>query len=136
RPGLGEQSPGLEGGRPRHHDLRHPRPAGYGTGRRARTDGTLRGRVRGVAGREVRSLARGAGPYAGWRGPGLMGVLDDLEDGLGKVRDGLNTGLTVIEHGVDAGKKVLGEGVDWGTDRLGEGLDKVGLEGAADAVED
>lgn len=65
-----------------------------------------------------------------------MGVLDDLEDGLGKVRDGLNTGLTVIEHGVDAGKKVLGEGVDWGTDRLGEGLDKVGLEGAADAVED
>jgi hypothetical protein len=69
-----------------------------------------------------------------------MGVLDDLgnglSSGLGKLKDGVNHGLTVVEDGVDAGKKVLGEGIDWGTDRLGDGLDKVGLEDAADAVED
>ncbi|MBD0422986.1 hypothetical protein H0H10_28180 [Streptomyces sp. TRM S81-3] len=65
-----------------------------------------------------------------------MGVLDDIGSGLGKLKDGLNDGLSAIEDGVDAGKKVLGEGIDWGTDRLGDGLDKVGLEDAADAVED
>ncbi|MET9774229.1 putative T7SS-secreted protein [Streptomyces sp. NPDC006367] len=69
-----------------------------------------------------------------------MGVLDDLGNGLssgfGKLKDGVNHGLTIVEDGVDAGKKVLGEGIDWGTDRLGDGLDKVGLEDAADAVED
>jgi hypothetical protein len=65
-----------------------------------------------------------------------MGVLDDLGDDLGRLKDGLNNGLRVVEHGIDAGKRVVGEGVDWGTDRLGEGLDKVGLKGAADAVED
>ncbi|MGC9443205.1 putative T7SS-secreted protein [Streptomyces sp. WG5] len=69
-----------------------------------------------------------------------MGVLDDIGSGLGKVKDGIqdgvNHGLTVLEDGVDAGKKIVGEGIDWGTDRLGEGLDKVGLEGAADTVED
>ncbi|WP_055693894.1 WXG100 family type VII secretion target [Streptomyces prasinopilosus] len=65
-----------------------------------------------------------------------MGVLDDLGDDLGKLKDGLDSGLRIVEHGVDAGKRVVGEGVDWGTDRLGEGLDRVGLKGAADAVED
>ncbi|MER7716784.1 putative T7SS-secreted protein [Streptomyces flaveolus] len=65
-----------------------------------------------------------------------MGVLDDLGSGLGKLKDGINDGLTTVEHGIDAGRKALGEGIDWGTDRLGEGLDKVGLEDAADAVED
>lgn len=69
-----------------------------------------------------------------------MGVLDDIGSGLGKlkdgVKDGVNHGLTIVEDGVDAGKKALGEGIDWGTDRLGDGLDKVGLEDAADAVED
>ncbi|GAA2281818.1 hypothetical protein GCM10010234_18860 [Streptomyces hawaiiensis] len=65
-----------------------------------------------------------------------MGVLDDIGGGLGRLKDGVNHGLNVLEDGVDAGKKVVGEGVDWGTDRLGDGLDRVGLEGAADAVED
>ncbi|MEU3730244.1 putative T7SS-secreted protein [Streptomyces sp. NPDC033538] len=65
-----------------------------------------------------------------------MGVLDDIGSGLGKLEDGVNHGLNLLEDGVDAGKKIVGEGIDWGTDRLGEGLDKVGLEGAADTVED
>jgi uncharacterized protein YukE len=65
-----------------------------------------------------------------------MGVLDDIGNGLGKIKDGVNAGLTAVGEGIDAGKKVLGEGVDWGTDRLGDGLDYVGLEDAADAVED
>ncbi|MFJ4280009.1 putative T7SS-secreted protein [Streptomyces massasporeus] len=65
-----------------------------------------------------------------------MGVLDDLGSGLGRLKDGVNDGLNALEDGVDAGKKVVGEGIDWGTDRLGDGLDRVGLEDAADAVED
>ncbi|WP_030420843.1 toxin glutamine deamidase domain-containing protein [Streptomyces sp. SCSIO 75703] len=65
-----------------------------------------------------------------------MGVLDDLDEGLGKLKDGVNRGLTMVEHGVDVGKKVLGEGVDWGTDQIGAGLERVGLEGVADTVED
>ncbi|MGW6542670.1 putative T7SS-secreted protein [Streptomyces massasporeus] len=65
-----------------------------------------------------------------------MGVLDDLGSGLGRLKDGVNHGLSALEDGVDAGKKVVGEGIDWGTDRLGDGLDRVGLEDAADAVED
>ncbi|MFF8396393.1 putative T7SS-secreted protein [Streptomyces sp. NPDC016172] len=65
-----------------------------------------------------------------------MGVLDDIGSGLGRLKDGVDHGLNVLEDGVDAGKKVVGEGIDWGTDRLGDGLDRVGLEDAADAVED
>ncbi len=65
-----------------------------------------------------------------------MGVLDDIGNGLGRLKDGVNHGLNALEDGVDAGKKMLGEGVDWGTDRLGDGLEYVGLEDAADAVED
>ncbi|QCD55164.1 putative T7SS-secreted protein [Streptomyces hawaiiensis] len=65
-----------------------------------------------------------------------MGVLDDIGSGLGRLKDGVNHGLNVLEDGVDAGKKVVGEGIDWGTDRLGDGLDRVGMEDAADAVED
>ncbi|MFF2526646.1 putative T7SS-secreted protein [Streptomyces liangshanensis] len=54
----------------------------------------------------------------------------DLADkGLGKLQEG-------VEKGVDWGKEKAGEGVDWATDKAGGGLERMGLEYAADAVED
>ncbi len=51
-----------------------------------------------------------------------MGWFDDLVD----------TGEDLL----DSGEKVLGKAVDKGTDLVGDGLRAVGLDGAADAVED
>ncbi|WP_255953525.1 putative T7SS-secreted protein [Streptomyces odontomachi] len=55
---------------------------------------------------------------------------------FGELGDKLNSGLGKVEDVVDDGKKLVGEGVDWGTNQAGGLLDRVGLEGAADAVED
>ncbi|WP_055556731.1 putative T7SS-secreted protein [Streptomyces sp. NBRC 110028] len=62
-----------------------------------------------------------------------MGLLGDIGDGI---KSGVNKGLSIGEDLIDEGKKKLGEGIDYATDKLGDGLDYVGLEGAADAVED
>ncbi|AIR98138.1 putative T7SS-secreted protein [Streptomyces glaucescens] len=62
-----------------------------------------------------------------------MGIFGDIGDGI---KGGINKGLAIGEDLIDEGKKKLGEGVDYATDKVGDGLDYVGLEDAADAVED
>jgi RHS repeat-associated protein len=62
-----------------------------------------------------------------------MGILGDIGDGI---KGGINKGLAIGEDLIDEGKKKLGEGIDYATDKVGDGLDHVGLEDAADAVED
>jgi RHS repeat-associated protein len=62
-----------------------------------------------------------------------MGLFGDIGDGI---TSGVNKGLSIGEDLLDEGKKKLGEGIDYATDKVGDGLDYVGLEDAADAVED
>jgi RHS repeat-associated protein len=51
-------------------------------------------------------------------------------------KDKLNSAGGAAEHLINKGKRVTGEAVDWGTNQVGGDLDRLGLHGAADAVED
>ncbi|MEU2560082.1 putative T7SS-secreted protein [Streptomyces longispororuber] len=69
-------------------------------------------------------------------GKGVDIAREGLGDAKDAVGDGVNAGLGQAEELWHGAKKATGEGIEWGGGVAAEGLDRLGADGAADAVDD